>query len=194
MLLCAAALAVGAHAQPASRAADQPPVCPVSPTAMSRCRRSWIRSGSSGPTSSRPTSPIPTTIGRWEQSDTHGYMSTNGACTNQYHIRMWSSRALHDETHAHLLEVVLTPIHHDHSKPSLCSKPPFAYRHGKPDLSYEEARDVYAHLMYASGLCAFGHRKMNPESENHRYAGYVSDGWVSRISFSPTRKRGCSGA
>lgn len=112
--------------------------------------------------------------GKWEQSDPHGFMSTSGLCLNQYHIRMWSSTALHDLTGHHLLEFVLAPIHHDHSDPIL---------HGRPDLSFDKARYAYARIM-SYKLCTFIHWKINPESELFNYQGLGKySGFVSRIAF-----------
>lgn len=119
--------------------------------------------------------------GKWEQSDGRGYMSTNGLCANQYHIRMWSSRALYDLTGSHLLEFVLAPIHHDHT--TVCWVGPIPYPcHGRPDLSFDKARYVYAKVMGAS-VCTFIHWKVNPESEGFNYQGYLYSGYVSRMTF-----------
>lgn len=132
-------------------------------------------------------------LGKFEESDTRGYMSTNGFCGNQYHIRMYSSSVLHELTGAHLREFVLAPIHHDHVEARCAGKVVlgvcfgFKYpRHGRPDLSFDKARYAYARVM-SYKVCTLIHWKMNPESENVDYQklGKYS-GWVSRITF---RKR-----
>jgi len=123
----------------------------------------------------------------FEESDPHGYMSTNGLCANQYHIRMWSSTALHDLTGQHLLEFVLAPIHHDHVEAKcagpillgVCVSGFYCPKHGRPDLSFDKARYAYARVM-SFKVCTLNHWKMNPESENvnyqrlGKYSGFVS--------------------
>jgi len=157
------------------------------------CRNSshvWFRRTGTAPNS-----------GKFEESDPHGYMSTNGLCANQYHIRMWSSTALHDLTGQHLLEFVLAPIQHDHVEARCAGKIVFGVcigirypKHGSPDLSFDKARYAYARVM-SFKVCTLIHWKVNPESEGFDYQklGKYS-GFVSRITFWLTaRHRTCKG-
>lgn len=136
-------------------------------------------------------------LGRWASSI--AYMSTNGTCQNQYHIRMWSSGV-----HAgffgtlHESEWVLAPIHHERVRISCGltgSFPNFVPgcrpRH-KIDLPWDQARYIY-YRTQRRAHCVDPLWAIHPESQGQRYSNYRNSGIISRISFRH-RSEGCGGA
>jgi hypothetical protein len=127
--------------------------------------------------------------GGWAQS--RGYMSTNGLCANQYHLRMYSS-ALHAQLFGsnHASEWVLAPIHHEHVEISVDWPP---QRH-VIDLPWDQSRSVYMHTMGAVH-CIERDWAVHPESQDAQYGDIrvPYSGIISRISFRH-KSEGCDGA
>ena len=129
------------------------------------------------------------------------YMTTNGACGSQYHIRLWSS-AVHSQMFSgaeHISEWVLTPIHHEHPAPRVPSiDKPIPSKH-VIDLPWDQARSVYMHTM---GEVHCIEREWTVRDENpggsagHAYGDIKQpySGIISRVSLRHESDGGCSGA
>jgi hypothetical protein len=126
-------------------------------------------------------------VGRWAQST--AYMTTNNACSDQYHIRLWSSRvhgAIFGADHA--TDWVLSPIHHETATP-----PEGGVGH-QPDLGFDSARSAYMHTMNDVHCVDRGWAN-HMESRNHQYGGLgvLYSGTISRVSFRH-KAEGCENA
>lgn len=110
---------------------------------------------------------------RYQTSDY--YMSTNGTCGNQYHVRLWTSR-IHADIFgpSHSFDWALTPIHHERVGGN--------FRH-EIDLPFDQARFVYARVM-ESVHCVDRRFGIHPHSEGVQYGdgGGGYSGIISRIS------------
>lgn len=133
--------------------------------------------------------------GKWSSS--RGYMSTNGACGNQYHIRLWNDAAHADFFGAsHRFDFVLAPIHHDHVVSKCVRGAGGIILYCRPDhvgdVPWDSVRTIYWKTMRPEH-CTKLHWRVNPESEGFTYGKYKYSGVVSRISFRH-RSAGCAGA
>jgi hypothetical protein len=117
--------------------------------------------------------------GGWTQSS--GYMSTNGACTNQYHVRLWSSarHGIYFPAEEHQSEWVFTPIHHEHIvfDPLDDQRPP----HHEIDRRWDATRSVYMHAL-RKVHCRDRGWAVHPESSTD-YGPFPNSGTISRMSF-----------
>lgn len=109
----------------------------------------------------------------WEQSVR--YMSTNGICGNQYHIRMWNSgvhRRLFGPEHGG--DWVLAPIHHER----------VTFSGHEIDLPFDQARFIYARVM-SGAHCVDKRWRIHAYSAGVDYgdgsSGY--SGLISRIGL-----------
>lgn len=123
--------------------------------------------------------------GRWSSSV--GYMSTNGACARQYHIRMFNSNVHGSDDFFgadHRNEWVLAPIHHER----VVLRCGFARTTGicrpdhKVDMSWDQARYIYYRTMKPEH-CVDPKWAVHPESQRFTYGDYEYTGLISRISF-----------
>ena len=125
------------------------------------------------------------------------YMSTNAACGDQYHTRMWSSYvhgAFFGDDHRN--EWVLTPIHHDHLV-LRCRARIFPCRPEHAiDLPFDQARSVFVHAMKRVH-CYERKWAVHPESAGFPYGAGDGQGpysgIITRISFKH-ESEGCNGA
>jgi len=116
-------------------------------------------------------------------SPSQSYMSTNGACTNQYHIRLWN-----DDVHGgffgsnHFGEFVVSPIHHETTTEG----------GHEIDLEFDHARRIY--YLEMAPHCKKRRWAVHPESDGWRYSdGVPYTGIITKISMRH-RSDTCNGA